>query len=87
MMRAIRFATQLHFDIAPKTLEGIKKFRNRFGIVSKERIIIELNKIITSPEPSIGFDLLFQYRITPYHFPGNGSPPGRRNTEWPGTQG
>lgn len=69
MMRAIRFATQLHFDIDSKTLEGIKKFRNRIGIVSKERIIIELNKIISSPEPSIGFKLLFNTGLLHIIFP------------------
>lgn len=59
MMRAIRFASQLNFTIDPTTLEGIHKYRSRIHIVSKERITIELEKILASPKPSIGFKLLF----------------------------
>ncbi|MEM1218844.1 MAG: HD domain-containing protein [Bacteroidota bacterium] len=59
MMRAIRFATQLNFTIDPPTLEGIRKYRSRIHIVSKERISVELEKILASPKPSIGFKLLF----------------------------
>lgn len=59
MMRAIRFSTQLGFDIEEKTLEAISKFRNRIKIISQERIATELNKILLAPEPSIGFKLLF----------------------------
>ncbi|MEO1713604.1 MAG: CCA tRNA nucleotidyltransferase, partial [Bacteroidota bacterium] len=59
MMRAIRFATQLNFTIDPPTLEGIKKYRSRIHIVSRERITVELEKILASPKPSIGFKLLF----------------------------
>lgn len=59
MMRAIRFSTQLNFQITPKTLEAIAKHRNRIKIISKERITTELNKIIMAPKPSIGFKLLF----------------------------
>ncbi len=58
MMRAIRFATQLGFDICDETFEAIRRNRERIGIVSKERIIVELNKIVASPVPSIGFELL-----------------------------
>lgn len=58
MMRGIRFATQLGFDLAPETFDAIKRNRERIRIVSKERIIAELNKIVASPVPSIGFDLL-----------------------------
>ncbi len=58
MMRGIRFATQLGFDLAPETFDAIKRNRERIRIVSKERIITELNKIVASPVPSIGFDLL-----------------------------
>jgi putative nucleotidyltransferase with HDIG domain len=59
MMRAIRFSTQLGFDIDKETLEAISKFRNRIKIISQERIATELNKILEAPEPSIGFKLLF----------------------------
>ncbi|MFI3320392.1 MAG: HD domain-containing protein [Rikenellaceae bacterium] len=58
MMRAIRFATQLGFDIEDETFEAIKRNAKRIEIVSQERIITELNKIVMSPMPSIGFDLL-----------------------------
>ena len=58
MMRAIRFATQLNFEIEDKSLESIKKNSSRLEIISKERISDELNKIILSPKPSIGFILM-----------------------------
>ena len=58
MMRAIRFATQLEFDILPETFEGIKRNAGRIGIISKERINDELGKIMRSRQPSIGFMLL-----------------------------
>ncbi len=58
MMRGIRFATQLGFDIEDETFEAIKRNRERIRIVSKERIATELNKIVASPRPSIGFELL-----------------------------
>ncbi len=58
MMRAIRFATQLDFWIEEGTLQAISDCRNRIKIVSQERITMELNKIITSFEPSRGFRLL-----------------------------
>ncbi len=58
MMRGIRFASQLGFDLAPDTFDAIKRNRERIRIVSQERIITELNKIVASPVPSIGFDLL-----------------------------
>ena len=60
MMRAIRFATQLNFDIDADTYDGIVKNAERIKIVSKERISDELNKIILSVRPSYGFKLLFQ---------------------------
>lgn len=59
MMRGIRFSTQLGFNIEPETLDAISKYRYRIGIVSKERITIELEKILASHKPSIGFKLLF----------------------------
>lgn len=59
MMRAIRFASQLGFFIEEGTLDAIAKFRNRIKIISQERIATELNKILLSPKPSVGFKLLF----------------------------
>lgn len=58
MMRAIRFATQLEFDILPSTFAGIKRNASRIDIISKERINDELGKIMRSRRPSIGFHLL-----------------------------
>lgn len=60
MLRAIRFATQLEFVIDPDTFDGIVAFKERINIISKERIASELNKIILSRKPSIGFELLFE---------------------------
>jgi len=59
MMRAIRFASQLEFDIEPNTFDAIGPNLDRIFIVSQERITDELNKIILSPKPSYGFKLLF----------------------------
>ncbi|MFM1807438.1 MAG: hypothetical protein RLZZ242_163 [Bacteroidota bacterium] len=58
MLRAIRFAAQLHFDIDPSTLHAIGTQKERLDIVSKERIVIELNKIMLSEKPSVGLGLL-----------------------------
>ncbi len=58
MMRAVRFATQLGFDIDGETFDAIRRNRERIAIVSRERIITEVNKIVQSPRPSIGFELL-----------------------------
>jgi len=58
MMRAIRFATQLNFQIDSLSLDAISKNKERIGIVSMERIIDEMNKIIMTDKPSIGFRLL-----------------------------
>ncbi len=58
MMRAIRFATELNFNIDKLSLQAISKNRERLKIVSQERIIAELNKIMAAPKPSSGFDLL-----------------------------
>jgi len=69
MMRAVRFASQLGFDIDPDTFEGIRSMADRIGIVSQERITDELNKIILSPQPAYGFKLLQQAGILPLIFP------------------
>src|SRR5690554_4780965 len=60
MMRAIRFASQLHFEIEKKSLEAISRNKNRINIISGERIVEELNKILLSEKPSIGFLLLYK---------------------------
>jgi putative nucleotidyltransferase with HDIG domain len=69
MMRAIRFATQLNFTIEEKSLAAIAKNANRIEIISQERISEELNKIILSPTPSIGFKLLFDTTLLQKIFP------------------
>lgn len=58
MLRAIRFSTQLDFTIDPETFLSIKKLAERINIISKERIVTELNKILLSDKPSQGIDLL-----------------------------
>lgn len=60
MMRAIRFASQLHFQIESESLDAITKNANRISIISGERIVDELNKILASDKPSIGFLHLYQ---------------------------
>ena len=60
MMRAIRFASQLHFQIESESLNAITKNATRISIISGERIVDELNKILASDKPSIGFLHLFQ---------------------------
>ena len=60
MLRCIRFATQLNFTIEKNSLKSIGLNRNRIEIVSKERIVDELNKIISSQKPSVGFMILDQ---------------------------
>ena len=69
MMRAIRFASQLNFDIDADTYEAITKYAERLKIVSMERITDELNKIILSPTPSYGFKLLFHSGLLRQFFP------------------
>ena len=58
MMRAVRFASQLGFTIEPATFDAIGRNAERIRIVSRERIIVEMNKIVLSPVPSMGFELL-----------------------------
>lgn len=69
MMRAVRFASQLSFDIEPDTFEAIMNQAERLKIVSQERITDELNKIILSPVPSYGFKLLFHSGMLKHFFP------------------
>ena len=69
MMRAIRFATQLHFTIAEETFQAIKDNAHRIKIVSQERITDELNKIMLTDQPSIGWDLLFRSGLLHIIFP------------------
>ena len=69
MMRAIRFATQLNFEIEEYSLAAITKNYDRLKIITKERIVDEINKIISSTIPSIGFLLLEQTDLLPQIFP------------------
>ena len=69
MMRGIRFACELHFTIEPDTLAGIKKSAHRIGIVSRERITDELNRILLSDKPSTGFRLLEETGLMALIFP------------------
>ncbi len=69
MMRAVRFASQLHFDIEADTYEAIVQQADRLKIISMERIIDEANKIILSPQPSYGFKLLFHSGLLKQYFP------------------
>ena len=69
MLRAIRFATQLDFTIAPISLDAIAKNKERITIITKERIVTELHKIIVAVTPSKGFLLLEKTGILPYILP------------------
>jgi poly(A) polymerase len=69
MMRAIRFATQLGFDIEPNTYEALRNNKERIQIISQERITDELNKIISARTPSYGFKLLYFSEILQLIFP------------------
>ena len=69
MMRAIRFATQLEFEILPDVFEAIKRNCERIKIISQERITDELNKIMMSRRPSIGLNLLYTSGLLRHFFP------------------
>jgi poly(A) polymerase len=69
MMRAIRFASQLGFDIEPDTFDAIVRMNERITIVSRERVTDELNKIILSSTPSYGFKLLYHAGLLERIFP------------------
>ncbi len=69
MLRAIRFSSQLGFDIEPETFDAIARNKDRIEIISRERIIDELNKIVLSPKPSVGFLQLDQTGLLTIIFP------------------
>ncbi len=69
MMRAVRFAAQLNFDIDADTFYALSENASRLQIISAERIIDELNKIILTPKPSYGFKLLFASKLLHEFFP------------------
>ena len=69
MMRAIRFASQLHFSIELNTYKAIERNKNRIQIVSRERILDELNKIVLSEKPSTGFKILENTGLLKIIFP------------------
>ena len=69
MMRAVRFATQLDFDIFPETFDAIRRNAKRIHIITRERIAEELMKIMRSPHPSRGWLLLDQCGLLPLIFP------------------
>lgn len=69
MMRAIRFSTQLHFKIEDASLRAISKNKHRIKIITNERIVVELNKILESKKPSIGFILLEETGLLDYILP------------------
>ncbi len=69
MMRAIRFATQLNFDISPDTFDALMRNKERLKIISQERITDELNKIIMAKKPSYGFKMLFSSGLLHEFFP------------------
>ncbi|HIY68001.1 MAG TPA: CCA tRNA nucleotidyltransferase [Candidatus Alistipes intestinigallinarum] len=69
MMRAVRFAAQLGFTIEEETFDAIARNAERIRIVSRERIAVELNKIVLSPVPSMGFELLEMTGLLKLIFP------------------
>ncbi|GAB5565100.1 MAG: HD domain-containing protein [Winogradskyella sp.] len=69
MMRAIRFATQLNFKIEETSLNALANNKDRIKIITKERIVVELNKILESPKPSIGFIHLEKTGLLNYILP------------------
>lgn len=69
MMRAIRFASQLGFEIAPATFSSIQRSASRIKIISQERITDELNKIMASHQPSVGWNLLDKTGLLKFIFP------------------
>lgn len=69
MLRAIRFASQLNFRIEKESLQAITRNKNRIKIISRERIVDELNKILLSEKPSVGFSLLHKTGLLKFILP------------------
>ncbi len=69
MLRAVRFATQLGFKIEDNTLKALSTYKDRIKIISKERIIAELEKIMKTPTPSVGLKILFETGLLKLIFP------------------
>ena len=69
MLRAIRFASQLNFTIDAEALEAITVQRDRISIISKERIVDEINKMMSSPMPILGFELMHKTGLLPLILP------------------
>ena len=69
MLRAVRFATQLGFFIEEETYKGIERNAQRLSIISPERITEEVNKMILSPKPSVGFKIMFNTKLMHQFFP------------------
>lgn len=69
MLRAIRFATQLDFEIEKDSLKAIERNKERIKIISKERIVTELNNILLTDKPSVGFSLLLKVGLLDYILP------------------
>ena len=69
MLRAIRFATQLGFTIVPESIESMRRNKERLSILSAERIADELGKIMKTPKPSVGFELLDSCELLPFILP------------------
>lgn len=86
MVRAVRFATklstdQMQFQIVPESIESIKRMRARMEILSKERIVEELNKILVTSKPSLGFRLLDETGLLEYILPQLGKLKGVESVE------
>ncbi len=81
MMRAIRFASQLQFTIQETTFTAIQQMAHRITIITQERITVELNKIMLSPRPSIGFELLFKSGLLQIIFPQMAALQGAENID------
>lgn len=69
ILRAVRFATQLNFTIAPQTLEAMARNADRLSILAHERIKDELQKIMAAPRPSVGWELMLRTGLLPYIMP------------------
>ena len=80
MMRAVRFASQLGFEIEESAFNALCSTAPRITIISQERVTTELNKIIESPLPSIGFKLLMDCGARQNHIPRNACPKRGRGT-------